>query len=54
MYAVIENEIVIDCAVEKDKIIISPLTQKKYDMTSMLIEVTAENSPFEIGMRYKK
>jgi hypothetical protein len=54
MYAVLENNTVIDCGFDANGIIQSPLTQKLYDNNYQFIAMTIENSPAEIGMKYKE
>jgi hypothetical protein len=54
MYAVVCESVVIDCAIEKNEIIFSPLTHKQYKNTDniKLIEMIEANSPTEIGFYY--
>lgn len=55
MYAIVSNSIVIDCAIEIDNQIVSPLTKKTYikDNNFQFVQMTLENSPAEVGMLYK-
>jgi|688.fasta_scaffold1839077_2 hypothetical protein len=54
MYAVVCESIVIDCVIEKNKIAVSPLTNKQYKNSDniKLIEMIEANSPAEIGFYY--
>jgi glycerol-3-phosphate dehydrogenase len=54
MYAVVKDNIVVDCAVENKEVIVSPLTQVSYVGRTdvQLIEMTKHNSPAQLGMEY--
>jgi hypothetical protein len=53
LFAVMENNIVIDCCFDNDGKMISPLSKKEYKSDSItFIPMTLDNSPAEIGMSY--
>ena len=55
LFAVIENDIVIDCSFDNDGKMVSPFSKKEYQSdTATFITMTLDNSPAGIGMSYDK
>ena len=56
MYAVVKDNIVVDCAIEDGETVMSPITKISYKDREdvQLVEMTEHNSPAEIGMEYTK
>jgi len=54
LYAVLNNDIVIDCGFGDTNNVVSPLSQQTYLSNDyQFVLMTMDNSPAEIGMKYK-
>jgi hypothetical protein len=56
MYAIVENNIIIDCGFgDTEEFIVSPLTKKEYNnIDYQLIKCTPETGVFKIGQKVGK
>jgi hypothetical protein len=53
LYAVLSNNIVVDCGFGNTDNVVSPLSQQSYSSNNYeFVLMTIENSPAEIGMVY--